>query len=270
MKKMIPILLAGLLGCGSGSDTADAGKGAGGSAVSADRGPMGERDLNATGKDHSAGTSSSSAPTGQALDFDTFVKKLKSEDVTTKYDGLQGFWPLAAAAFQHGKVDAQGQAAVPVLVKVISDDWQSVRGVEPQLMSYLIALDSEDLTATRGILKAHEMDYVRSLLAFEIGKWVVHAQGKSLGISNDFKRLFPQLGPKEEAAVAALGDALKDSDASVRQKAAEVLGEIGPYAKSVETPLRDVMEKDESEMAKFAATQALFKILIPDSDSANK
>ncbi|MGE0759923.1 MAG: HEAT repeat domain-containing protein [Pirellulaceae bacterium] len=234
-------------------------------------------------------SSNAAADNGQSTDagssvvdeqaFQQWLEKLNSDDETARWDGAGEFMKLAFAARQSdderqgsgaGDLDPTRVAAVPMVVEGINLQAPLGGDVNQSLCRALIALDTDDLNACRSILKEQDSFAVRLDMTIELGKWVVNSLGKPYGISNQFQRLFPKFEKKEKAAVQALSEALKDPDPTVRQKAAEMLGEIGPHAKPAEQPLRDAMANDESDDVKFAATSALFKIVNPEGgDSAN-
>jgi HEAT repeat protein len=67
------------------------------------------------------------------------------------------------------------------------------------------------------------------------------------------------LGPEVKSAVPVLSDGLKDKDVRVRRAAAMALGEIGPEAESAVSALAGAL-KDKDHDVRYAATQALGRI----------
>jgi HEAT repeat protein len=83
-------------------------------------------------------------------------------------------------------------------------------------------------------------------------------------------RALGERGPKSaRAAVPALSEALRDSDAFVRRDAARALGQIGPAARDAAAALR-LAAKDRNPQVRKAAAEALQEIQPTSSAAAGK
>lgn len=189
-------------------------------------------------------------------DLKNWTEMLESENYQDRLQGAAKFNRLAMSRAAGQASDAQAQAAVAVLKKMINDRWSKLAGVMESMSLSLIYLDGDGLEETKAILKEHTVPDIRTQVVIALGK---RANPRD---KQRYLGLFAQNDPKVETAVQTLIEVLRmDTEPDVREQAAAMLGYIGPEAKSALSALGDVMQnEEENSRVRVAAGAAAGKI----------
>ena len=142
----------------------------------------------------------------------------------------------------------EAQAAIPALTRALEDSRSSPYQVHYALA--LLKIDRRQAALAIPVL-TNTLNAARPR---------VHGAGRAaLDVRRQTAAALGEFAAASRAAVAALANALGDSDAAVRQEAAKALGGIGAQAVPIVPALRKVLT-DPDEAVGSEATAALKKI----------
>jgi HEAT repeat protein len=169
-------------------------------------------------------------------DVASVIKKLENAPAAGRLAVLKELAP-------YGK---DAHAARPLLLKMIADPDKELRAAALALLVQLGPPEMTDAAVFTKLLSLHDFP-----------------EGRAFALDG-----LAALGADAKPAIAALTEALKDTDPVVRAKAATVLGAIGPDAKPMafEIMLGLLGDKDDKVIA--AATAALPKLGKPEREHA--
>ena len=153
-----------------------------------------------------------------------------------------------AAAQSLGKLGAEAQAAVPDLLRALTDDNADVRTLVLASLQRIGAVEIKDVGLLVPVLQNSRF-----------------ADGQRYALD-----ALTKLGPAAEPAVSALVAGLTDANDRIRIKSAELLGTIGPSAHArAWSPLLDLLQDDDPAVS-AAAAAALAKVGPPRRANVEK
>jgi HEAT repeat protein len=173
-----------------------------------------------------------------------------------------------------GKLCDLGQAAVPVLVRLLKDRDEVKRRTAIQLLGYIGPAARIAVPALTTVLKDSDWQ-LRSTAAIALGqigaesKDVVSALAESLKDMDGDVRVcaieaLGRIGPAAAPAAAGLIERLRDKSPAVRSAAARALGHIGPGAKAA-LPELEKLGRDREDYVRQAADEAVKAIAMADA-----